>query len=112
AISARQWFYMAYSTTGETLFEAMRKNPGYKGILAPKTLKMRYIEEDVPFSLVPIASIGKMLGVRTPVIDSLILIASVLNNSDYMHEGRTVKRLGIEGMSLRELRLLAIGEKI
>jgi opine dehydrogenase len=110
AISARQWFYMAYSTSGDTLFEAMRKNPGYKEIMAPKTLKVRYIEEDVPFSLVPIASVGRMFNVKTPVIDSLIQLASVLNKRDYWETGRTVERLGIAGMSLRELRLLAIGE--
>ena len=111
AISSREWFYMAYSTAGNTLFEAMRKNPGYRGIMAPRTLKMRYIEEDVPFSLVPIASVGKMFGIPTPTIDSLIHLASVLNNRDYLNEGRTTDSLGISGLSLRELRLLAIGEK-
>lgn len=111
AISARQWFYMAYSTAGDTLFEAMRKNPGYRGIMAPHTLKMRYIEEDVPFSLVPIASVGKIFGIPTPTIDSLIQLASILNNKDYWADGRTLERLGIADMSLRDLRLLAIGEK-
>jgi opine dehydrogenase len=111
AISARQWFYMAYSTTGETLFEAMRKNPGYRAILAPKTLKMRYIEEDVPCSLVPISSLGRMFNVQTPTIDSMIHLASTMNQKDFMSIGRTVERLGISGMSLRDLWLLAIGEK-
>jgi len=111
AISARQWFYMAYSTAGSTLFEAMRKNPGYRGILAPHTLKMRYLEEDIPFSLVPISSVGKMFNIPTPTTNSLIQLASVLNNRDYMAEGRTVERLGINNMNLRELRLLAIGEQ-
>jgi len=111
AITARQWFYMAYSTTGDTLYEAIRKNPGYREILAPKTLKMRYLEEDIPFSLVPISSIGHMFGVGTPTIDSLINLASVLNRRNYTETGRTVDRLGISGMTLRELRLIAIGEK-
>ena len=111
AISARQWFYMAYSTTGDSLFEAMRKNPGYRGILAPKTLKMRYLEEDVPCSLIPMSSLGNMLRVPTPTIDSLIHMASVLNQKDYYSFGRTVERLGIANMNLRELRLLAIGEQ-
>jgi len=111
AISARQWFYMAYSTAGDTLFDAIRKNPGYREILAPKTLKMRYLEEDVPFSLVPISSVGHMFSVPTPTIDSLIQLASVLNHKDYIYNGRTVERLGISGMTLRELRLIAIGER-
>lgn len=111
AISAHQWFYMAYSTHGVSLYESMQKNPGYREILAPKTLKMRYMEEDIPCSLVPIASVGKMLGVPTPTIDSLICLGSLLNQKDYWLEGRTVERLGISGMTLRKLRLLAIGEK-
>jgi len=111
AISSRQWFYIGYSTAGDTLFEAMRKNPGYRGIMAQGTLKMRYIDEDVPFSLVPISSVGKMFGVPTPTIDALIHLASILNKKDYLSDGRTIDRLGISGMSLRDLRLLAIGEK-
>lgn len=112
AISARQWFYMAYSTAGKTLFEAMRKNPGYRGIMAPGTLKMRYIEEDVPCSLVPISSIGRMFSIPTPTIDALIHLASILNSTDYQANGRTTQRLGIEHMSLRDLRLIAIGEPV
>lgn len=109
-ITARQWLYMAYSTTGETLFESMKKNAGYKGIPAPKTLKNRYLDEDIPFSLVPMASVGRMLKVDTPAVNSIIHLGSLLNNVDYYSSGRTVERLGIAGMSLRELRLLAIGE--
>lgn len=112
AIKARQWFYMAYSTAGNTLFESMRKNPGYRGIMAPRTLKMRYLEEDVPCSLVPISSVGKMFKIPTPTIDSLIHIASLLNSKDYYSTGRTAERLGIHKMSLRELRLIAIGEQV
>lgn len=112
AISARQWLYMAYSATGNTLIEAMRKNAGYRGILAPRALKVRYLEEDIPFSLVPIASAGKMLNVSTPVIDSVIKLGCTLNETDYWAIGRTVENLGISGMSVRDLRLFAIGEAV
>jgi opine dehydrogenase len=110
AISARQWLYIAYSATGNTLFEAMRKNIGYSGILAPRSLKVRYMEEDIPYSLVPIASTGKMLNVSTPTINSVIQLGSELNECDYWSQGRTVENLGIAGMSVRDLRLFAIGE--
>jgi opine dehydrogenase len=109
-LTAREWIYLAYGTTGENLFEAMRKNAGYRGIMAPRTLQVRYLTEDVPTSLVPIASIGKKFGVYTPVINSLIELASRLNNYNYWEEGRTVEKLGIENLSLKELRLLSIGE--
>lgn len=110
AISTRDWLYLAYGAVGDNLLEAIRANPGYRGIAAPKTLKMRYIDEDVPTSLVPISSIGKKFKVPTPTIDSVILLASILNNKDYMNEGRTVERLHLENLTLKELRRLAIGQ--
>jgi opine dehydrogenase len=110
ALTAREWLYLAYSAAGQDLYGAMMANPGYRGIMAPPTLQMRYLHEDVPSSLVPIASVGKMFGVETPTTDALITLASTLNQTDYLAQGRTVERLGIEKMSLRELRLLAIGE--
>ncbi len=112
AISAREWLYLAYGAAGENLYDAMLDNPGYRGILAPTKLNVRYLTEDVPTSLVPIASIGKKFGVETPTIDSIIRIACILNQTDYWSEGRTVENLKIDQLSLRELRLLAIGEKL
>lgn len=109
-LTAREWLYLAYGVTGKSLYQAMRKNNGYRGIMAPRTLQVRYLTEDVPTSLVPIASIGRKFGVQTPVINSLIELASRLNCCNYWEEGRTVEKLGIENLSLKELRLLAIGE--
>jgi opine dehydrogenase len=111
AMTAREWLYRAYDVTGKNLYEAMLANPGYRGILAPTTLNIRYVTEDVPMSLVPMASLGDMLGVPTPTIKSLVHLASVMHGCDYWKEGRTVERLGIAGMSVRELRLLALGEE-
>ena len=112
SITAREWLYRAYDVTGRNLNEAMMANAGYRGIVAPNTLNVRYITEDVPMSLVPIASLGDMLGVATPTIKSIIHLASMLHEKDYWETGRTVERLGIQGLSVRELRLLAIGEEM
>ncbi len=110
AMSARDWLYLAYNAAGADLFQAIRANVGYKGIKAPSHLRMRYLKEDVPMSLVPMASIGRKFGVPTPTMDAVIRLASVLNETDYWAEGRTVERLGIADMSVKDLRLLAIGE--
>jgi len=111
AMSARDWLYLAYNAAGTDLFQAIRANVGYKGITAPSHLRMRYLKEDVPMSLVPMASIGRKFGVETPTMDAVIQLASVLNKMDYWAEGRTVERLGISNLSVKELRLLAIGEE-
>ncbi len=110
AMTAREWLYFAYDAAGKTLREAMLANPGYHGILAPHQTDMRYITEDVPCSLVPMSSIGKKLDVPTPVMDSLISLAAAMHGRNYWEEGRTVEKMGIDKLSLKELRLLAIGE--
>lgn len=112
AMSARNWLYTAYSATGKDLYEAIHDNPGYVGIKGPDRLHHRYIDEDVPMSLVPIASIGQMLGVKTPTINAIIHVASIMREEDYWATGRTVERLGIKGMSIREIRLLAVTGEI
>jgi opine dehydrogenase len=109
AHTAREWLYLAYSAVGKTLIDAIRANPGYRGIQAPETTQHRYICEDVPASLVPIASIGEMLGVPTPTIRSIIHLASVMHGVDYWKEGRTLDRLGIRGMSVKEIQFLVVG---
>jgi len=108
AMSAKNWLYTAYSATGKNLWEAIQDNPGYMGIKAPDRLHHRYIDEDVPMSLVPLASIGEMLKVQTPTIRFIIHMASIMRDIDFWEEGRTVEKLGIKGMSIKEIRLLAV----
>ncbi len=111
AMTARQWMHFAYEANGPDIWHAMHANPGYRGIMAPTGIHTRYLTEDVPMSLVPIASLGEMLKVPTPTIRAVIQMASALCGIDFWQEGRTVERLGIKDMSVRSLRLLAIGEE-
>jgi len=111
-MSAKTWLYTAYSATGKDLHEAIQDNPGYLGIKAPDRLHHRYVDEDVPMSLVPLASIGDMLKVETPTIKSIIRLASIMRGIDFWEIGRTVEKLGIKGMSIKEIRLLAVTGEI
>lgn len=104
AMSAREWLYIAYDAAGRTLHEAMRANRGYDGIKAPKTVYTRYISEDIPMSLVPIASLGQLVDVPTPTTDSIILLGSILHEVDYWTTGRTAERLGLSGKTLKQIR--------
>ncbi|MGC9359852.1 MAG: NAD/NADP octopine/nopaline dehydrogenase family protein [Anaerolineae bacterium] len=103
ARSAREWLKMAYNAEGETLFEAIQNQPGYRGIKAPATLNHRYIREDVPMSLVPIAELGEAYGVSVHQIRSIIQLACTIHQTDYTRRGRTLDRLGIDGLSVPEL---------
>ncbi|MCE5207601.1 MAG: NAD/NADP octopine/nopaline dehydrogenase family protein [Chloroflexi bacterium] len=103
AQTAIEWLKRAYSATGENLYEAIQNQTGYYGITAPKTLNHRYIFEDVPFSLVPIAALGQQYGVSVRCMDSIIRLACVIHRTDYWRRGRTLQKLGIQGLSVNEL---------
>lgn len=103
ARTALEWLQLAYDTTGEDLHEAIHNQPGYYGIKAPMTLNHRYIFEDVPMSLVPIASLGKRYGVSVRGMESIIRIGSIIHRTDYWRRGRTVERLGLDNWSVSEL---------
>lgn len=103
ARTAMEWLQMAYNTGGENLHEAIQNQPGYYGIKAPNTLNHRYIFEDVPMSLVPIASMANHYGVSVRGMDSIIRLACIIHRTDYWRRGRTLDKLGIDKLSVSEL---------
>jgi opine dehydrogenase len=106
-----EWLRMAYDATGADLHEAIHNQPGYQGIGAPPTLWHRYITEDVPMSLVPIAALGQRCGVRVRAIESLIRLACIAHGTDYWRRGRTLDRLGIAQLSVGELTMYVMEGK-
>lgn len=103
ARTALEWLNLAYDTRGDDLHDAIHNQPGYYGIKAPNTLKHRYIFEDVPMSLVPMAALGKRYGVSVRGMDSMIRLANFVHSTDYWRRGRTLDKLGIEYFSVSEL---------
>lgn len=103
ARTAIEWLALAYNVTGQDLDEAIHNQPGYYGIKAPNTLNHRYIFEDVPMSLVPIASLGERYGVSVNGMNSIIRLGCIVHRTDYWRRGRTVDKLGIKDLSVSEL---------
>jgi opine dehydrogenase len=103
ARSALEWLKMAYETTGADIAEAIHNQPGYRGIMAPRTLRHRYLFEDVPMSLVPMAAFGQRYGVSVRGMDSIIRLACFIHRTDYWRRGRTLDEMGIQQWSVGEL---------
>jgi opine dehydrogenase len=81
--------------------------PGFLGIAAQGGLDHRYLTEDVGYSLVFLTDLAARLGVRTPVMDAVIAIASVVLGRDFRGEGRrTVATLGLDDLSPGQLAAL------
>lgn len=93
------------SEKGDTIYEYFHNSRlhGGHGPNAPKSIKERYLSEDVPFGLVTLSSIGKYLNIQTPTVDSLILLASILNKEDYCNSGRNLESLGFSKLSKEDI---------
>ena len=59
--------------------------------------------EDIPYALVPMVSISEELGVDLPIMRSFIHLFSINLNVDYLKEGLTADKLGLKGMSKKEI---------
>ena len=97
-----------YEAEGIPLHELYYKCPGYAGIMGGKTLRARYILEDIPYSLVPAQALARIAGVPTPYIDVVIALAYNMLPGE-IDEGRTAEALGIAGMTKEELLELVNG---
>lgn len=97
-------FLMGYVPKRDTLYESYRDSEAFSPLKGPKDLNDRYLTEDTPCSLVALASLGDAIGVETPVMDSVVVLASALKDQDYFKTGYTMETWGIAGMSVEEIK--------
>ena len=102
--SVKEWLEITYSSRGGNLWEALHNNISYSMIDAPESIDHRYIYEDVPTGLVPMASLGRISGSITTLMDIVIDLASAISNRDYRMTGRSWSNLGLEGMDKDQMR--------
>ncbi len=88
--STAEWMNRTYGIQGRNIFDCIQNNNAYREIDAPATIKTRYVLEDIPNGLVPIASIGRELGVSTECIDSIITLGSEVLGEDFWRSGRRI----------------------
>ena len=103
-LSVSDWVSFAYEgISGSTLLEKMRNNPAYDRIQAPATLHSRLLLEDVPTGVIPMAELGALAGVPTPLLLAVRHMTEGLLGMDFAAGGRTLRRLGLEGHTAESL---------
>lgn len=94
--SAKQWLNENYNVNGSSLYESIQLNRSYKDIFAPTEVYSRYVMEDIPMSIIPMKEIAKLTNLKTPIMDSIIYLASNLYKIDFKSKARTIESMGLK----------------
>ena len=85
-------FGVERATLAEMSAAVTAKKPDLRG---PTTLDTRFVTEDVPFGLLPLAMLGKATGVPMPLHQAGIDLFSALYGRDFAAENDLLPVLGI-----------------
>jgi opine dehydrogenase len=101
-------FHQAGLTTAEardsgSAFQAIHESGPNMTIKSPPSLDHRYIREDIGYGLVPMAEVGRLLGVGTPVMDALITLASTALGVNFRTAGLTLEKMGLAEVKAENL---------
>lgn len=111
-LSVADWMRHSYDISGRSLYECIQANSSYAKIDAPRTLKHRYMYEDVPTGLVPLEAIGKALGLPMPLTESIIDLANRIVEEDFRRIGRNAGVLGLtRGLPAQEVVAIIAGQR-
>lgn len=94
-LGAMDWLKLHYGSKGDDLYSCIQSTAAYRDVLAPTDIDTRYIYEDILTGCVPVSCVGKALGVKAPIIDSVIQWASCVYNYDFYAQGRNERLLDI-----------------
>jgi opine dehydrogenase len=106
--------YSHMGAKGETLYDVIRSNMAHVAFRPCKELNDMTVvlQEDIPYGLVPTASLGRKLDVSMPTYEALIHLGSIVSGIDYWETGITVERLGLADMTAKQITEYAkTGEK-
>ncbi|MBI5974602.1 NAD/NADP-dependent octopine/nopaline dehydrogenase family protein [Staphylococcus canis] len=92
--------YLEREMEDEPLNKIFNHSPVFSRIPGPNKVNNRYLTEDIAYGLVLWSSLGKEIGVPTPNIDAIIVIASTILERDFFNEGLTIDYLGRENVGL------------
>jgi opine dehydrogenase len=88
----------------QELYMAIHGNISLTPISGPHDTASRYFTEDCPYGLVPWSILGKIIGVETPTIDSVVNIYNQVHDRIWWEDGRNVADLGLGDMNLEQIK--------
>ena len=76
----------------------------YQATGTPRAWDHKYIAEDVPVGLMPIAAIGKAAGIPMTATQTLVEMAKLMTGNDYAATARSLAAMGLDGKDAAGIR--------
>jgi opine dehydrogenase len=86
------------------LYESIQGCAMYRSVKAPSSVDHKYLWEDVMAGVVPMVALGRGLNEPTPLLEAILNLASSLLKVDLEARGRSLARLGLDGLDARGIR--------
>lgn len=86
-----------------TIYGALQHSLPNSTIKCPVSLRDRYLVEDVSYGLVPFSALARKAQVPTPTIDSLIHLACLVSEEDYLRTGLNLEKMGLSDLDAEQI---------
>lgn len=96
-------YYKYQGYNGETTTEFWQ-NTRLHDNKAPTEIKHRFLNEDVPFGLVPLEELLEQYNLPHPLITGVINIASFICDEDFREKGMKLEYAGMKGLTVGQLK--------
>ena len=83
--------------------ELFNTSPVFTKIKGPSSVTSRYLVEDISNGLAMFDSLGKAIGIATPVSTAIVTLGSCLLQQDFYETGLTLENLGFTDMNAEKL---------
>ncbi|MCP3968490.1 MAG: hypothetical protein GY750_14170 [Lentisphaerae bacterium] len=80
--SVIKWANDAYGYNFETLYSFLQNSISHNKMKGPFSLSNRYLQEDIPYSVIPWICLAEKVGVKTPMLKLTVDLASALLETD------------------------------
>lgn len=67
------------------------------------TLESRYLTEDIPVGIGGALSFARIVGIETPLLDSLMYLGNIVTKTDNRKEGYNLEMMGLSGMDAESI---------
>ena len=81
----------------------VKSRDDFRQVSGPSSMRHRYITEDASVGQSLFLSLAHSLGMTLPCMESLVLLAGVINGENYLRDGMTLASLGLDGLSAGEI---------